>query len=859
MPRQRHRAAAEAEAGLFELPAALDCGEHGGAVELDRAPIERAVPLDPDPFGRDIGGELEIECATARALDIGLDLAAAPAQFRRAHRARQREIAAPKTPQIETATDTQPCRIEQQCRLHRAAPHRNGRRPGKADTAGIEIGDDLLDAADRRKGEVARQAPARQIEPSVEPAGYAPQHPARRGARDVEPGNRDLDRSSRRYPDHAIAAERAEHRSTLGVEGETLGIGIEMKLDIGQAERIHRALQEQIELGPCNIAVEHEAHRTILVLNALPLEMEGAVASAQAIARKPDARCGDLEPAQIDDAVRPAFEPGGDHRQPACKIAQEIIVEAANPGLRRAHDARALAPRAGDDAEIGLHVDNADAGDEIAVELTSERDVVPPRLQIDEQRRLARQLVRSDAQAVAGDGGGGDVQITVDAEIGENAARHVAHPGYAPRRQLQWHGDGRLGQPPLTRGAQLLEPGLVDGYARRGEQIFEPRGLERPVEHSLQPRRLPTQIGKERGGPAEIGGDAEIIERRTAKIDNPLGIDRNRARAQLEHQIKTALFKRAAPFNADARFGEPGDHSLADERRGERARQRISALLHAQPQIDHAVAADIEAADPLPVGPATIARDARGDRALAVEQPREHPACGGRQIEIEIETVAIGFGIEEEFERIAAALDPRGQIDPRAAIADNGIARQTPHLPFAGQRGLDPEPVYPQRADTDIKTGQDRPRFLAGVELGFLVQRREFGGGLPDRQRVAQPGERLPVEPHFGRIEQQPFGVVDPQIDDPRLVVDRSVDPPDPDAEPGFGCHALDPVDDQPVARPGIKHQQQPENGEHDRQRDSAQPGHSLAEPAPTGLAFGQVLLGGRGFAVHQKACPSDT
>ena len=129
----------------------------------------------------------------------------------------------------------------------------------------------------------------------------------------------------------------------------------------------------------------------------------------------------------------PARQIGLELRQPAGDPGEEAVVEPPHPGPRRAGDHRAAPARPGHRAQLGEHVDDAEAGDEIGAHAAVDRDRVDAGAQVDRQAEQALQLVRGEDEAVAGQPLRRDPEQALDAQIGEDAAGDVADPGHPPR------------------------------------------------------------------------------------------------------------------------------------------------------------------------------------------------------------------------------------------------------------------------------------------------------------------------------------------------------------------------------------------------------------------------------------------
>src|SRR5438874_8039274 len=101
----------------------------------------------------------------------------------------------------------------------------------------------------------------------------------------------------------------------------------------GQAKRLVRAGQEDVEPGTIDVAVEDQLDRPILRLPAAGVDMEGAVLEADPCTRQPEPGREYLQICKVDDPVIAALEIGGERRQAAGEALEKAVVEAADPGL----------------------------------------------------------------------------------------------------------------------------------------------------------------------------------------------------------------------------------------------------------------------------------------------------------------------------------------------------------------------------------------------------------------------------------------------------------------------------------------------------------------------------------------------
>ena len=162
-----------------------------------------------------------------------------------------------------------------------------------------------------------------------------------------------------------------------------------------------RARQEKVELGPFDMAIEHQPHGAVFRLPARAGDVEGAVLEALARARQPQLGRIELEVGEMDDAVVAALEIGGQRREPAREAPEEAVVEAADPGLGGSDDMAALVVRAGHDMEIGNDVDDAKARDQVALHRARQQDVEPAGDEVDQNGELAVPFGAGEPEVIA--------------------------------------------------------------------------------------------------------------------------------------------------------------------------------------------------------------------------------------------------------------------------------------------------------------------------------------------------------------------------------------------------------------------------------------------------------------------------
>jgi hypothetical protein len=706
--------------------------------------------------------------------------------------------------------------------------------------------------------EASVEAAAGDCELTGEAARVGAKRAGRDGVRDVDRGDLDSGRLARRQEDGPVRGEGAERRSARGAVGEALRHGIEVQEDVRKAHRLVRRGEADDQLGLVDAAVEAEGEGAVGRLAAGAFEEEGALAAAEAVAGQGDGGGPQLQIAEVEDEVVAADEVGLDIREAAREAGEEFVVEAADPGLALAGDQRAVAAGVGHHLQLAGYVDQAEAGDEVAGEAARDDDSILAVDQVDEEAELALQFVGGEGQAFAGEQLLGDLELALDAEVGEDPAGDVADSGHPAGGEQDRDGDRRLGQAAAAFGADVLEAGLVEGDSRRGEAVDEGGSGEGAVEKGEGADLLAGHVREHGGRTEQVGADADCAEGAPGEVDCAFCLELQRGRAERQAAVELAVGEGGLGGDQDDGRGEPRLLAGPERRRGGPAGEAETALVGGELQLGGAAAGDVEKRGSGPGAPAAVAFDGEADRALGAE----HRACdasgGGGKADVEVEMVAVGLGVEVQAELVAAALDGRVEADEGSAGADLHFAGEAADAGLAGHRGVDPDLGDIEMADVDVEAGEDRPRLLRRHQLGQAVEEDEIGIEPVDRQAVGHPGERVPVRLDQRGLGEQPLGVVEPDVAKPRVVPDRAFDPADADLEARGRRHRGDAIGDEAVAGGGVE-QNRDDRGDHDEGEGEADDelGEAAHRPAVKAAPLGR---GRRGFlVVHQNAWPRET
>ena len=217
---------------------------------------------------------------------------------------------------------------------------------------------------------------------------------------------------------------------------------------------------------------------------------------------------------------------------------------------------------------------------------------------------------------------------------------------------------------------------------------------------------------------------------------------------------------------------------------------------------------------------------------------------------VEFEPVAIGFRVELNAQHVAPR-HHRRQIDQSAASMDVGARTDAPGTLYGRNGRRNDQPVDRQRSDANVEARQDRAFLARWHQLGQPRQRRARHVQARDIEPVDEVPQRCPVELGARRREHQPLGITHAHINQRRLTVDRSVDPPDAVAQAVGRLHARDAVGQETVADAAVH---QAKRGERQQQWR-----HQHRDNNPPPAAALDQRRCGRGRVLAQNAWPSDT
>ena len=358
-------AAGEADAGRCQRPAVAGAGENGGLVEHQWLALDAAIAGELDAVGLDIGQRRESEGGATAAGESGADLPDAVDQLGIGGQPGKRDRAERDAAPIDGAVDGGAIVGEDDGAVGAAAANREGILEHGA--VGGEVRVDPLRLPRRREVERAGQRSVGEQQAAPEAAGQGGQAAGRVRAAGIERGNGDRRRRTIRQQDLAVGGEWTQPRAAAGAVIVARGDRIEQQAHVGDAHRLVRTGEQQVDLRSLDMAVEDQLERAVFGLAAAGDDVEGAVLQPLAGAGQPQLGRIELQVGEVDNAVAAALEVGGQRRQAAGQVAEEAIVETADPRLAGADDVRALPARSGFDAEVGGDIDDAEAGDQVAL------------------------------------------------------------------------------------------------------------------------------------------------------------------------------------------------------------------------------------------------------------------------------------------------------------------------------------------------------------------------------------------------------------------------------------------------------------------------------------------------------------
>ena len=507
------------------------------------------------------------------------------------------------------------------------------------------------------------------------------------------------------------------------------------------------------------------------------------------------------------------------------------------------------------DARIAVH--GPDVGKGEARGAHRPGDAHRARLQIGRQRQLSSQAGEGDIQPIARKPRAIQHQRAAQPPVHQprieqfRPAHHPANAGierdqplFAIARQaaLLHH----IGHHDLARHDALHGQPVIG--RRIGKGAVQPGRQRRP----LQCHPLAKQRGVEQAG-IHIQG-AETVVR---QIDRAAAIHIECRAAHGEAALGHARLQRSgggkghfAPQRAGGQaFHQITGHSAANHAVLPRLveQREVEEFLPAQPGLHGAV----------PARPAPLAAQPHIQRLLRPRHRGEEAAFGRAPVELQIEHVAIGLGMGEQAQHIAAA-KLSACIHEHTAPPHIGACPQLHHAFLPQHRLGNAQIFHHQPVHPNIEIGKDRRIGIAGQQVGHGVELAVDQDQMADIESGEKPLPRPPVEVDFGYLQKNDvIRIAKLHIGEAGAPQHRSPDAARFDRKPrcrGIGSNLVE--QELPARRRVQKHHRRQQQRRHCRQR-TPRPNHDAraGQVAPRcGLGRGKGLL-----LRHQNACPSAT
>ena len=145
------------------------------------------------------------------------------------------------------------------------------------------------------------------------------------------------------------------------------------------AQRLVGAVEQEIEPRPLDPPVEHQ----LAAGHISPAARAPRCGRCRRVRRMPAARQPqlgriELQVGEMEDPVGRPLEVGLEPRQAAGQLAEEAVVEPPHPGLGRCRSPGCPCRGPAARRELGRHVDDPEAGDQVARQPARHEDLEPP-------------------------------------------------------------------------------------------------------------------------------------------------------------------------------------------------------------------------------------------------------------------------------------------------------------------------------------------------------------------------------------------------------------------------------------------------------------------------------------------------
>ena len=592
-----------------------------------------------------------------------------------------------------------------------------------------------------RQCEVTRNAVLTQRQPATDA-----------GAIDVEPIDRDTGRSGFGQDKAERAVERAEQRTARHVKREAL---------FSRGKRDAHILKSGRGIGVC----QHQ-HRLRAVCRELGIDRErpiirlpsaarqcgsGAVATRHDLAVQPrlDPLAGDSHVAQHQRLIRPDPQRAGKADFIARQIDDGGIADPVqHPGQVRAQAPRHRRAELGEDLGGRRHLARIINRQLARAYRSGQR--IGPGGNVPAQRKGRRKAGKGDPCGIGGkrlalgiiDERSGHLALNkprIGLRVAGRHARGCQRQGHRKLRPVE------TGQPFLHQLFRFHSAGFEpsDRKPMIDPEIAECAGDVGGKTGILEAPALAQQIGV-----AQHHAGARAFDPVIGKIHHPCRSQSKRLRDHRAAPFDHTVIEREAGGERDLRPQRAGQHIFACQLRAQAAQNADHAGFIGDPERRHRRRARICRSFAgqtachrcaAPALPGAVPRNARGIAGLEPGKAGQHAIGRCAEIGGQIETIAVGLGIEQQGDPVARAQLGLG-IKQRAPFADIdaglkvGLFVARRRHPLGDHQILDRELVH-----ADVEIGQQRRIGIPGKQCGQPLQPPAPRGNLADVEPAPQP------------------------------------------------------------------------------------------------------------------------